>query len=147
LDQTLTEINQDSSVNIQSFDNLNDLEAGINPIPTTISIPNSKTVYAKVFENNNSEECYGIAEIELNIPNGETHYSEVVRFCLGAASILSIPYQYYTYEWNCLNDDDVDQRPNTDGVIVIHRENDSVNVIDENGGEFVFNFEVVIGRS
>src|SRR5690625_7077875 len=74
LDQILIEINPDSSVNIQFFDNLNDLEAGINPITTTISIANSKTVYAKVFENNNSNECYGIAEIQLNIPNSETHY-------------------------------------------------------------------------
>lgn len=147
LDQILTEINPDSSVNIQFFDNLNDLEAGINPIPTTISIANSKTVYAKVFENNNSEECYGIAEIQLNIPNGETHYNEVVGFCLGTEAILSIPNQYYSYQWNGLNDDDLDQSLNTNEVIVTHPGNYSVNVIDENGCEFVFNFEVVIGGS
>lgn len=146
LEHAINDINPNTDLNIQFFDNLNDLEAGMNSLPTTISIANSKTVYAKVIENNDYE-CYGIAKVDLNIPDIETEYTQTVAFCLGSEAVLNLPDEFYSYQWNELNDDDLNQNLNTNEVTVTHPGNYSVNVIDENGCEFVFLFEVVVGGS
>lgn len=147
LNQIKTEINPDINVNINFYEDLNDLEANLNSLPSTISIANSKTIYAKVFENIHNNECYSISKIDLNIPVLEIQYNEVVAFCLGTEALLSLPDQYFSYQWNGLNDVDVDQNLNTNEVVVTQPGNYSVNIIDENGCEFLIPFEVVLGGS
>lgn len=143
LNDAQNEINPNSNLNFSYFDSLQDLENNQNPLPPTISIANSKTVYVKVSENNPN--CYGISELNLNIPSMDVPYQNQVAFCSGTETVLSIPDEFTTYQWEGLQGEDLNQNLNTNEVIVTHAGTYSLIVTDENGCTFTLPFEVVIG--
>lgn len=143
LDDALNDINPDPNLNIKFYDNVSDLEAGVNALPSNISLGNSKMIYAKVYDDNN--ECYGTAEVELNVPDINVQYVDTVAFCLGTEAVLSVPNQFTSYQWNGVEGDDLNQNLNSNEIIVTQPGQYSVEVTDENGCQFLLPFEVVIG--
>lgn len=143
LENVQSNINTDASLNFNYFDNLEDLHAHVNPLPTQISIANSKTIYAKVFDQN--DRCYGIATIDLVVPTNEVNYVDQVEFCWGSQAFLSVPDQYLTYQWLGISPEDADQNLNGPEIFVSQPGIYQLEVQHPNGCTFLMQFETTIG--
>lgn len=142
----IAQINPNPNAQIQFFNNLEDLTAGINTLPTALTVGTNRTVFVKVSEQANS--CYGTAELKLIIPTSEDfEYDSYAAFCLGTETVLSVPDIFVAYEWTGLSIQDSNQNLNGPEVIVSQAGNYTLYVTDENGCSFSLPFEVVIGGS
>ncbi len=145
LDQTENDINPGANLNFSFFASLNDLLNNENQLPLSYSISESATVYVKV-ENENNNECYGMAELELIVPSAESvDYQPNVSFCYGTEAVLSIPDEFESYEWVGLQGEDLNQSQHTNEVVITHPGTYSVSITDSNGCAFSLPFEVVLG--
>lgn len=143
LNQVINNINPNPGVNIKFYNSLSELQNNQNSLPTAITISENKTIYARVEQD--SQECYGTAKIDLIIPEADVNYDNYVAFCEGTSVVLSIPNEFVSYHWNGLQGDDLNQPIDTHEVSVSHTGNYSVNVTDLNGCSFILPFEVVHG--
>lgn len=143
LNEAQSGINPNPNLQFLFFDSLQDLENNQNPLPISISLSNSKTVYVKVIDSNPN--CYGISELKLKIATNDIEYESYKAFCSGNEVLLSIPDEFTNYEWMGLQGDDLNQDISTPQVYVSFAGNYSVRVSDVNGCSFEFPFEVVIG--
>lgn len=132
-------------VDIQFYASQSDLTAGVNPLPEIYEINASATIYAKVTDAAIGD-CYGIAEVFLEVPSADgVNYEPDVVFCLGTSAVLSVPDQFVSYEWIGLQGEDLNQPLDTPEVIVTHPGDYEVRVIDGQGCRFSLPFHVSLG--
>lgn len=146
LDSTEFSINPDyQNLFFTYFESEEDRENNQNPLPLSYSINESTTIFVKVQDNSNSD-CFGKAELKLIIPSAElVNYDANVSFCLGTSTVLEIPDEFNSYQWNGLNTEDLNQNLNTYFVTVTQPGSYSVTVTDDNNCSFSLPFEVTLG--
>jgi len=145
LNEAILSINPNPLVNIRFFNDLEDLHNNQNPLPQFITLSESKIIYAKV--DMGTEDCYGITELELNIPEANVQYENQLVFCKGTAAVLSVPDVFVSYQWSGLSGEDLNQPIDTHEVTISQPGNYSVTVSDSNGCIFILPFETVNGGS
>lgn len=145
LDSAEPEINPDSNLEFAYFESLSDLENNQNALPNTISIPNSRRVYVKVYTPG-ANDCFGLAELNLIVPSAdEVDYENTVTFCLGTNAVLSVPDEFVSYHWSGLQGDDVNQPLDTNEITISQPGNYTLEVLDVNGCTFELPFEAILG--
>ena len=91
-----------ANLQLQYFTSREDALQIVNPIPNpanfTTTVQNTQTVYARIF---NGSECYGIAELQLNVFSFGTSFDDEEVILCGATPIqLSAGTGFASYSWN-----------------------------------------------
>lgn len=137
-------IHPDPNLNFLYYDSIEDLENSQNPLPTTLSIPQTKTVYVKVFDL--FDQCYGMAELTLNVPVNEVNYTDYIEFCRGTQAVLSVPDEFLSYQWMDVHPEDADQDLNGPEVVVSQPGIYHLEVTHPNGCNFIMTIEAAFGN-
>lgn len=147
LDQVEPEINPEDDLEFAYFESIENLENHQNPLPTTISIQSSQTIYVKVYKSG-AQNCYNYAELKLNVPSADdVNYENNVGFCLGTTAVLSVPDEFVSYHWSGLQGDDLNQPLNTNEITISQPGNYILEVLDANGCTYELPFEAELGGS